>query len=133
MKQNFTVRHGALDGVKAFVSVAEHRSFRKAAAELGVTPSAISQAVGAFEARVRRRAVHPHDALGDGAPTELLLVIPVAPLDASRSRSRRDAPGAGSESSHRDWRYEKWDPASANVRRRSALAPIGRRARDLPR
>jgi DNA-binding transcriptional LysR family regulator len=52
MKQNFTVRHGALDGVEAFLSVARHRSFRKAAAELGVTPSAISQAVRALEARV---------------------------------------------------------------------------------
>src|SRR5580700_2286590 len=52
MKQNFTVRHGALDGVEAFLSVAQHRSFRKAAAELGVTPSAISQAVRALEARV---------------------------------------------------------------------------------
>ena len=52
MKQNFTVRHGALDGVEAFLSVAQHRSFRRAAAELGVTPSAISQAVRAIEARV---------------------------------------------------------------------------------
>jgi len=52
MKQNFTVRQGALDGVEAFLSVARHRSFRKAAAELGVTPSAISQAVRAFEARL---------------------------------------------------------------------------------
>ncbi|MGY3603832.1 MULTISPECIES: LysR substrate-binding domain-containing protein [unclassified Bradyrhizobium] len=52
MKQNFTVRHGALDGVEAFLSVAQHRNFRKAAAELGVTPSAISQAVQALEARV---------------------------------------------------------------------------------
>src|SRR5580658_10325204 len=52
MKQNFTVRHGALDGVEAFLSVAQHRSFRKAAAEIGVTPSAISQAVRALEARV---------------------------------------------------------------------------------
>ena len=52
MKQNFTVRQGALDGVEAFLSVAHHRSFRKAAAELGVTPSAISQAVRALEARV---------------------------------------------------------------------------------
>src|SRR5215469_16581444 len=52
MKQNFTVRQGALDGVEAFLSVAEHRSFRKAAAELGVTPSAISQAIRALEARV---------------------------------------------------------------------------------
>jgi DNA-binding transcriptional LysR family regulator len=52
MKQNFTVRQGALDGVATFLSVAQHRSFRRAAAELGVTPSAISQAVRALEARV---------------------------------------------------------------------------------
>ena len=52
MKQNFTVRQGALDGVEAFLSVAQHRSFRKAAAELSVTPSAISQAVRALEARL---------------------------------------------------------------------------------
>jgi DNA-binding transcriptional LysR family regulator len=52
MKRNFTVRQGALDRVEAFLSVARHRSFRKAAAELGVTPSAISQAVRALEARV---------------------------------------------------------------------------------
>jgi DNA-binding transcriptional LysR family regulator len=52
MKHNFTVRHGALDGVEAFLSVAQHRSFRRAAAELGVTPSAISQAVRTLEGRV---------------------------------------------------------------------------------
>jgi DNA-binding transcriptional LysR family regulator len=52
MKQNFTVRQGALDGVEAFLSIARHRSFRRAAAELGVTPSAISQAVRALEARI---------------------------------------------------------------------------------
>jgi DNA-binding transcriptional LysR family regulator len=52
MKQNFTVRQGALDGVEAFLKVAQHRSFRRAAAELGVTPSAISQAVRALETRV---------------------------------------------------------------------------------
>jgi DNA-binding transcriptional LysR family regulator len=52
MKQNFTVRQGALDGVEAFLSVAQHRSFRKAAAELGITPSAISQAVRALEKRI---------------------------------------------------------------------------------
>src|SRR5262252_6990787 len=52
MKQNFTVRQGALDGVEAFLSVAQHRSFRRAAAELGVTPSAIGQAVRALEARI---------------------------------------------------------------------------------
>ena len=52
MKRNFTVRQGALDGVEAFLSVAQHRSFRRAAAELGVTPSATSQAVRTLEARV---------------------------------------------------------------------------------
>jgi DNA-binding transcriptional LysR family regulator len=52
VKQNFTVRQGALDGVEAFLSVAQHRSFRRAAAELGVTPSAMSQAVRALEARI---------------------------------------------------------------------------------
>jgi DNA-binding transcriptional LysR family regulator len=52
MKQNFTVRQGALDGVETFLSVAQHRSFRRAAAALGVTPSAVSQAIRALEARV---------------------------------------------------------------------------------
>jgi DNA-binding transcriptional LysR family regulator len=52
MKQSFTVRQGALDGVEAFLSVARHRSFRRAADELGVTTSAVSQAVRALEARV---------------------------------------------------------------------------------
>jgi DNA-binding transcriptional LysR family regulator len=52
MKQNFTITQGAMDGVEAFLSVARHRSFRKAAAELGITPSAMSQAVRALEARM---------------------------------------------------------------------------------
>ncbi|TPM19968.1 LysR substrate-binding domain-containing protein [Mesorhizobium sp. B2-3-5] len=52
MKQNFTVRQGALDGVEAFLSVARHRNFRKAAAELKVTPSAMSQAIRTLEARI---------------------------------------------------------------------------------
>jgi DNA-binding transcriptional LysR family regulator len=52
MKKNFTVRHGALDGVETFLAVARHRNFRRAAAELGVTPSAVSQTVRALEGRV---------------------------------------------------------------------------------
>jgi DNA-binding transcriptional LysR family regulator len=52
VKQNYTVRRGALDGVEAFLAVARRHSFRRAAADLGVTPSAVSQAVRAMEARV---------------------------------------------------------------------------------
>lgn len=52
MKQNYTVRQSALEGVETFLAVARHLSFRRAAAELGVTPSAISQAVRNLEARL---------------------------------------------------------------------------------
>jgi DNA-binding transcriptional LysR family regulator len=52
MKKNFTARQGALDGVEAFLSVAQHRNFRRAAVELGVTPSAISQTIRALETGV---------------------------------------------------------------------------------
>src|ERR1700684_3836070 len=52
MKQNFTIRRGALDGVEAFLSVARHKNFRRAAADLGVTPSATSQAIRSLEARI---------------------------------------------------------------------------------
>ena len=52
MKQNYTVRSGALEGVEAFLAVDRRRNFRRAAADLGVTPSAVSQAVRALEARL---------------------------------------------------------------------------------
>jgi DNA-binding transcriptional LysR family regulator len=52
VKQNYTVRHGALEGVEAFLAVARRNSFRRAAADLAVTPSAVSQAVRALEAKV---------------------------------------------------------------------------------
>lgn len=52
MKRNFTMRRGALDGIEAFLSVAQHRNFRKAAVQLRVTPSAVSQAIRALEARI---------------------------------------------------------------------------------
>lgn len=52
MKNNFTKPARALDGISAFLRVAERRSFRAAADELGVSPSAVSQSVRALEARV---------------------------------------------------------------------------------
>ncbi|HEV8211328.1 MAG TPA: LysR family transcriptional regulator [Vicinamibacterales bacterium] len=52
MKQSYTVAPGTLDGVEAFLRVAERRSFRQAADDLGLTPSAISQTIRALEARV---------------------------------------------------------------------------------
>jgi len=52
MKQEYTNARGALDGVETFVRVAERASFRQAAADLGVTPSAVSQSIRALEARL---------------------------------------------------------------------------------
>src|SRR5215813_12797350 len=52
VKQHYTIQRGTLDGVEVFLRVAERRGFRAAAADLGVTPSAVSQAVRALEARM---------------------------------------------------------------------------------
>ncbi len=87
MKQNFTVRQGALDGVEAFLSVAQHRSFRKAAAELGVTPSAISQTIRVLEARVGARAFRAHNA--QRRPDRSRRTIPFASEACLRGTRRR--------------------------------------------
>jgi len=52
LKQDLTIPHGVLDGIEAFLRVAERRSFSAAAADLGVSPSAISQTIKGLEARV---------------------------------------------------------------------------------
>jgi DNA-binding transcriptional LysR family regulator len=52
VKHSYAIKRGALDGVEGFLRVAERRSFRAAAADLGVTPSAVSQAVRALETRL---------------------------------------------------------------------------------
>jgi len=52
LKQDLTIPHGALDGIEAFLRVAERRSFSAAASDLGVSPSAISQTIKGLEARV---------------------------------------------------------------------------------
>jgi len=38
--------------LSAFVAVAEHRNFTKAAAQLGVSPSTLSQTIRSFEERL---------------------------------------------------------------------------------
>ena len=52
MKHSYTIKRGALDGFDAFLAVARFASFRRAAAELGVTPSAMSQTIRAPESRL---------------------------------------------------------------------------------
>ena len=52
MKQSYTVARGPFEGVEAFLRVAARRSFRQAADDLGITPSAISQTIRALEARL---------------------------------------------------------------------------------
>jgi len=49
---SYTISRGDLDGVVVFLAVAEERGFRAAARRLGITPSAVSQDVRAFEERV---------------------------------------------------------------------------------
>jgi DNA-binding transcriptional LysR family regulator len=44
--------------LSAFVAVAEHRNFTRAAAQLGISPSTLSQAVRAFEERLGVRLLH---------------------------------------------------------------------------
>jgi DNA-binding transcriptional LysR family regulator len=52
MKTSYTIPRNLLDGVEAFLRVAEHHSFREAAADLAVSPSAISQTVKQLEERI---------------------------------------------------------------------------------
>ncbi len=52
MKLEFTKLRGSIDALPAFLLVAERRSFKAAAQELGVSPSAISQTIRALEERL---------------------------------------------------------------------------------
>lgn len=52
MKNSYTISRNLLDGVEAFLRVAAQKSFRAAADDLGVSPSAISQTVRQLEDRV---------------------------------------------------------------------------------
>ena len=52
MKLDFTKLRGSIDGLPAFLLVAERRSFKAAAQELGVSPSAVSQTIRTLEQRL---------------------------------------------------------------------------------
>jgi DNA-binding transcriptional LysR family regulator len=52
VKQEYIITRNQLDGVEAFLRVAERRSFRAAADDLSLSPSAISQTIRALEGRV---------------------------------------------------------------------------------
>ena len=52
MKSDGTISRDELDGLPAFLKVAERRNFRAAAAELGISPSALSHAIKLLEARL---------------------------------------------------------------------------------
>lgn len=52
MKPSFTTRPYSLDGLAVFIAVARRGSFRQAAVDLGISPSAVSQAIRALESRV---------------------------------------------------------------------------------
>lgn len=52
MKQTYTINRNQLDGIDAFLRVAERRSFTAAAKDLGVTPSSVSQTIRALEERL---------------------------------------------------------------------------------
>ncbi|GAB2563077.1 LysR family transcriptional regulator [Dyella jejuensis] len=49
---NLTIARSHLDGLVVFLTVAEYRGFRAAARHLGITPSAVSQAIRTLEERV---------------------------------------------------------------------------------
>ena len=62
MKNNFTIGSSIspeqLPAVAAFARVAHHSSFTRAAAELGISPSALSQTVRTLEARIGLRLLN---------------------------------------------------------------------------
>src|SRR5438128_5826663 len=52
------MKRDSLDDLKVFALVAEHRSFREAAAQLARTPSAVSHTMRQLEERVGVRLLH---------------------------------------------------------------------------
>ena len=52
MKPAYTMQRNLFDGLEVFLRVADRRSFRAAAEDLGISPSAVSQAVRQLEQRI---------------------------------------------------------------------------------
>lgn len=52
MKQEYIIPRNPVDGLEVFLRVAERRSFRAAAEDLGMSPSAVSQIIRTLETRV---------------------------------------------------------------------------------
>src|SRR5205085_8529305 len=50
--QEYTIPRNPVDGLEVFLRVAERRSFRAAAEDLGMSPSAVSQIIRTLETRV---------------------------------------------------------------------------------
>jgi len=51
-----------LNDIAAFLAVARGRSFTRAAAQLGISQSALSQTIRSLETRLGLRLAHPHHA-----------------------------------------------------------------------
>lgn len=76
-------RYDAFDGLSEFLAIAKHRSIRKAALELGVTPGAISQALQKLERRLAAPLFHRTTrriSLTETGETLLMKVGPAAQL-----------------------------------------------------
>src|SRR6202012_2571155 len=58
IERNSAMDRGNLANLTAFVAVADQRSFRAAAARLGVTPSALSHSMRQLEERLGVRLLH---------------------------------------------------------------------------
>jgi DNA-binding transcriptional LysR family regulator len=58
MKHDFTINPALLPALAAFACVARHASFSRAAIELGMSPSALSQSVRSLERRLGARLLH---------------------------------------------------------------------------
>nr|WP_205600899.1 LysR family transcriptional regulator [Halomonas socia] len=90
-----TIRTGDFAELRAFAAVAEARSFRRAASELGLDPSTLSHAVRALENRLGTRLLHR--TTRSVAPTEAgtRLLARLAPALSSLESALEDALAPG--------------------------------------